>query len=116
MSLQEVVSELKQLGYKGCAKLRYCEPGCQLSTSLRELMSDGDAMRMTRFLVRRDVRHCSVYNVDGVRVDNGIEITSTDENYVPTAAELSGLSEDLVEVKVEGDSEASNEEDQFDDS
>ncbi|MED6147861.1 hypothetical protein PIB30_047915 [Stylosanthes scabra] len=71
---------------------------------------------MQRFLVTQDVRHFSVYAVDGVRVGNGIEITSTDEDYVPTAAELSGLGEGLVEVEVEGDSEASSEEDRFDDS
>ncbi|MED6199059.1 hypothetical protein PIB30_072395 [Stylosanthes scabra] len=114
-SLQEVVNELKQLGYKGCAKLWYCESGCQLSMGLKELMSDGDAMKMDRFLVTQDVKHCSVYVVDRVRVGNGIEINSTDEDYVPTA-ELSELGEGLVEVEVEGDSEASSEEDRFDDS
>ncbi|MED6175357.1 hypothetical protein PIB30_077539 [Stylosanthes scabra] len=86
--LQEVVSELKQLSYKGCAKLCYCEPDCQLSTGLRELMSDGDAMRMSRFLVSQDVKHCFVYDVDEVR----------------------------VEVEVEGELDPSSKEDRFDDS
>ncbi|RYQ92289.1 hypothetical protein Ahy_B09g098471 [Arachis hypogaea] len=95
-SLQEIVSELQKLGYKGYAR-RYCEPGCQLSSGLRELMSDGDAMRMGRLLVSQTVKHCSVYVVDGCR-----------------EAEYSGSG--FIEVEVEGESEASSEEDRFDDS
>ncbi|RYR46922.1 hypothetical protein Ahy_A07g032786 [Arachis hypogaea] len=94
-SLQEIVSELQKLGYKGNARIWYCEPGCQLSSCLRELMSDGDAMRMGR---------------EG----NGVEICSNYKDYVPTEAEYNESG--FVEVEVECESEASSEEDRFDDS
>ncbi|RYR73971.1 hypothetical protein Ahy_A02g008555 [Arachis hypogaea] len=113
-SLQEIVSELQKLGYKRYAKIWYYTSGCQLSSSLRELMSNGDAMRMGRLLVSQTVKHCSVYVVDGCRKDNGVEICSNDKDYVPTEAEYSGSG--FVEVEVEGESEASSEEDRFDDS
>ncbi|XP_020973078.1 uncharacterized protein LOC110269524 [Arachis ipaensis] len=103
-SLQEIVS----------AKIWYCEPGCQLSSGLRELMSDGDAMRMGRLLVLQTVKHCSVYVVDGCRKGNGVEICSNDKAYVPTEAEYNESG--FVEVEVECESEASSEEDRFDDS
>ncbi|RYR48395.1 hypothetical protein Ahy_A07g034416 [Arachis hypogaea] len=113
-SLQEIVSELQKLGYKGYAKIWYCELGCQLSSGLRESMSDGDAMRMGRLLVSETLKHCSVYVVDGYREGDGIEIYSNDKDYVPDEAEYSGSI--FVEVEVEGESEASSEEDRFDDS
>ncbi|RYR03238.1 hypothetical protein Ahy_B06g082097 [Arachis hypogaea] len=113
-SLQEIVSELQKLGYKGYARIWYCEPSCQLSSGLRELMSDGDAMRMGRLLVSQTVKHCLVYVVDGCREGNGVEIFSNDKDYVPTEAKYSGSG--FVEVEVEGESEASSEEDRFDDS
>ncbi|RYR18127.1 hypothetical protein Ahy_B03g062755 [Arachis hypogaea] len=113
-SLQEIVSELQKLGYKENAKIWYCEPSCQLSSGLRELMSDGDTMRMGRLLVSQTVKHCSLYVVDGCRKGNGVEIYSNDKDYVPTEAEYN--ESDFVEVEVECESEASSEEDRFDDS
>ncbi|RYR03986.1 hypothetical protein Ahy_B06g083482 [Arachis hypogaea] len=113
-SLQEIVSELQKLGYKGNARIWYCEPGYQLSSGLRELMSDGDAMRMGRLLVSQTVKHCSVYVVDGCREGNGVEICSNDKDYVPTEAEYNESG--FIEVEVECESEASSEEDRFDDS
>ncbi|RYR03373.1 hypothetical protein Ahy_B06g082281 [Arachis hypogaea] len=47
-SLQEIVSQLKQLGYKGYARVWYKEPVMDLKSGLREIKSDGDAMRMAR--------------------------------------------------------------------
>ncbi|XP_020976190.1 uncharacterized protein LOC110270856 [Arachis ipaensis] len=90
-SLQEIVSELQKLGYKGNARIRYCEPGCQLSSGLRELMSNGDAMRMDRLLVLQTVKHCSVYVVDGCREDPGLAAAANGKDpnaadTVPTAA------------------------------
>ncbi|RYR78720.1 hypothetical protein Ahy_A01g003574 isoform D [Arachis hypogaea] len=113
-SLQEIVSELQKLGYKGNARIWYCESGCQLSSGLRELMSDGDAMRMGRLLVSQTVKHCLVYVVDGCREGNGVEICSNDKDYVPTEGEYNESG--FVEVEVECESEASSEEDRFDDS
>ncbi|RYR66085.1 hypothetical protein Ahy_A03g012037 [Arachis hypogaea] len=113
-SLQEIVSELQKLGYKGNARIWYCEPGCQLSSGFRELMSDGDAMRMGRLLVSQTVKHYSVYVVDGCREGNSVEICSNDKDYVPTEAEYNESG--FVEVEVECVSEASSEEDRFDDS
>ncbi|MED6108472.1 hypothetical protein PIB30_024201 [Stylosanthes scabra] len=79
-------------------------------------MRDEDAMRMSMFFVSQNVKHCSVYAVDRVKVGNGIEITSTDEDYVSTAAEYSELGEGLLKVEVEGLLEPSRKEDRFDDS
>ncbi|RYR48329.1 hypothetical protein Ahy_A07g034348 [Arachis hypogaea] len=77
-------------------------------------MSDGDAMRMGRLLVSQTVKHCSVYVVDGCREGNGVEICSNEKDYVPTEAEYNESG--FVEVEVECESEASSEEDRFDDS
>ncbi|RYR00207.1 hypothetical protein Ahy_B07g088311 [Arachis hypogaea] len=77
-------------------------------------MSDGDAIRIGTLLVSQIVKHCSVYVVDGCKEGNGVEICSNDKDYVPTEAEYSGSG--FVEVEVEGESEASSEEDIFDDS
>ncbi|RYR67425.1 hypothetical protein Ahy_A03g013773 isoform B [Arachis hypogaea] len=48
-----------------------------LKSSLKEMKSDGDAMRMARSLVSD-----SVYVVDGVEEGNEIEITSSDVDYM----------------------------------
>ncbi|RYR69235.1 hypothetical protein Ahy_A03g015779 [Arachis hypogaea] len=95
-------------------KIWYCEPDCQLSSGLRELMSDGATMRMGRLLVSQTVKHCSVYVVNGYRKGNSVEICSNDKDYVPTEAEYNESG--FVEVEVECESEASSEEDRFDDS
>ncbi|RYR54755.1 hypothetical protein Ahy_A06g030036 isoform B [Arachis hypogaea] len=113
-SLQEIVNELQKLGYKENARIWYYEPGCQLSSGLRELISDGDAMRMGRLLVSQTVKYYSVYVVDGCREGNGVEIYLNDKDYVPTEAEYNESG--FVEVEVECESEASSEEDRFDDS
>ncbi|RYR53581.1 hypothetical protein Ahy_A06g028766 [Arachis hypogaea] len=97
-SLQEIVSQLKQLGYKSFARVWYKEPGMDLKSGLRELKSDGDAMRMARSLV---------YVVDGARESNGIEITSTDADYVPEEGEDSADDDGLLEVEVDAESEPS---------
>ncbi|RYR65053.1 uncharacterized protein LOC107633832 [Arachis ipaensis] len=113
-SLQEIVSQLKQLGYKGFARVWYKEPGMDLKSGLKEMKSDGDAMRMARSLVSSSCKHCEVYIVDGARESNGIEITSSDADYVPEEGEdsVSGL----LEVEVDAESEPSTEEEVFDDS
>ncbi|XP_016195822.1 uncharacterized protein LOC107636862 [Arachis ipaensis] len=111
-SLQEIVSLLKGLGYKGYAKLWWNEPGMELKLGLKELKSDGDAVRMARALVTDSVKHGIVYTVDGYREGNGVEITSMDPDYVPDEGEDSGL----IEVEVDAESEPSTEEDRFDDS
>ncbi|KAL4371316.1 hypothetical protein AHAS_Ahas06G0153600 [Arachis hypogaea] len=54
-SLQEIVSLLKGLGYKGYAKLWWNEPGMELKLGLKELKSDGDAVKMARALVTDSV-------------------------------------------------------------
>ncbi|RYR48748.1 hypothetical protein Ahy_A07g034823 [Arachis hypogaea] len=111
-SLQEIVSQLKQLGYKGFAMVWYKEPGMDLKLGLREMKSDRDAMRMARSLVSSSCKHCEVYVVDGARKSNGIEITSSDANYVPEEGEDSGSG--LLEVEVDAESEPSTEEEVFD--
>ncbi|XP_015970679.1 uncharacterized protein LOC107494166 [Arachis duranensis] len=83
-SLQEIVSQLKQLGYKSFARVWYKEPGMDLKSGLRELKSDGDAMRMAR-------------------ESNGIEITSTDADYVPEEGEDSADDDGLLEVEVDAE-------------
>ncbi|RYR73230.1 hypothetical protein Ahy_A02g007573 [Arachis hypogaea] len=113
-SLQEIVSQLKQLGYKGFARVWYKELGMDLKSGLREMKSDGDAMRMARSLVSSSCKHCEVYVVDGARESNGIEITSSDADYVPKEGEDSGSG--LLEVEVDAESEPSTEEEVFDDS
>ncbi|RYR17519.1 hypothetical protein Ahy_B03g062232 [Arachis hypogaea] len=115
-SLQEIVSQLKQLGYKGFARVWYKEPGMDLKSGLRELKSDGDAMRMARSLVSNSCKHCEVYVVDGARESNGIHITSTDADYVPEEGEDSANDDGLLEVEVDAESEPSTEEEVFDDS
>ncbi|RYR28700.1 hypothetical protein Ahy_B01g052857 [Arachis hypogaea] len=115
-SLQEIVSQLKQLGYKGFARVWYKEPGMDLKSGLRELKSDGDAMRMARSLVSNSCKHCEVYVVDGARESKGIEITSTDADYVPEEGEDSADDDGLLEVEVDAESEPSTEEEVFDDS
>ncbi|RYR08142.1 hypothetical protein Ahy_B05g075696 [Arachis hypogaea] len=111
-SLQEIVNLLKGLGYKGYAKLWWNKPGMELKLGLKELKSDGDAVRMARALVTDSVKHGIVYAVDGYREGNGVEITSMDPDYVPDEGEDSGL----IEVEVDAESEPSTEEDRFDDS
>ncbi|KAL4293438.1 hypothetical protein AHAS_Ahas18G0128100 [Arachis hypogaea] len=113
-SLQEIVSQLKQLGYKGFARVWYKEPGMDLKSGLREMKFDGDAMRMARSLVSSSCKHCEVYVVDGARESNGIEITSSDADYVPKEGEDSGSG--LIEVEVDAESEPSTEKEVFDDS
>ncbi|MED6195834.1 hypothetical protein PIB30_041624 [Stylosanthes scabra] len=73
-------------------------------------------MRMKKFLVAQDVKHCVVYVVDGFRKGNGIEITSTDDDYVPSEEDYVGSGDGLIEVKIEGESEASRADEKFDDS
>ncbi|RYR15692.1 hypothetical protein Ahy_B04g072597 isoform A [Arachis hypogaea] len=97
-SLQEIVSQLKQLGYKGFARVWYKEPGIDLKLDLREMKSDGDAMRMARSLMSSSCKHCEVYVVDGAREKEG---------------EDSGTG--LIEVEVDAESEPSTEEEVFDD-
>ncbi|MED6124637.1 hypothetical protein PIB30_060822 [Stylosanthes scabra] len=84
--------------------------------SLRALMSDGDAMKMGRLLVSQPIKHCSVYVVDGCKEGNGVEITSNNEDYIPSKEDYIGSGDGLVEVEVEGESAPSSEEDMFDDS
>ncbi|MED6151971.1 hypothetical protein PIB30_087408 [Stylosanthes scabra] len=115
-SVQEIVSELRKLGYKGYAKIWCCAPGYQINSGLRVLMSDGDAMKMGRLLVSQSIRHCSIYVVDGCREGNEVEITSTEEDYVPSREDYNDTDEGLLEVEVEGEPEPSNEDDKFDDS
>ncbi|RYR26428.1 hypothetical protein Ahy_B02g060659 [Arachis hypogaea] len=115
-SLQEIFSQLKQLGYKGFARVWYKEPGMDLKSGLRELKSDGDAMRMARSLVSNSCKHCEVYVVDGARESKGIEITSTDADYVSEEGEDSADDDGLLEVEVDAESEPSTEEEVFDDS
>ncbi|RYR65052.1 hypothetical protein Ahy_A03g011053 isoform A [Arachis hypogaea] len=100
-SLQEIVSQLKQLGYKGFARVWYKEPGMDLKSGLKEMKSDGDAMRMARSLVSSSCKHCEVYIVDGARESNEEGEDS-----------VSGL----LEVEVDAESEPSTEEEVFDDS
>ncbi|XP_020972721.1 uncharacterized protein LOC110269309 [Arachis ipaensis] len=78
------------------------------------MKSDGDAMRIARSLVSSSCKHCEVYVVDGARESNGIEITSSDADYVPEEGEDSGSG--LIEVEVDAESEPSTEEEVFDDS
>ncbi|KAL4300284.1 uncharacterized protein DS421_17g587830 [Arachis hypogaea] len=110
--LQEIVSLLKGLGYKGYAKLWWKKPEVDLKLGLKELKSDGDAVRMARDLVTNSVKHGIVFAVHGYREGNGIEITSIDTDYVPDECEDSGL----IEVEVNAKSEPSTEENRFDDS
>ncbi|XP_057740412.1 uncharacterized protein LOC130957585 [Arachis stenosperma] len=112
--LQEIVSELKKLGYKGYARLWYKEPELDLNSRLREMKSDGDVMRMTKSLVFGSVKHCEVYVVDRVKEDKGIEITSSDVDYMPEEGEDSDSG--LLEVEVDAESEPSTKEEAFDDS
>ncbi|RYR60956.1 hypothetical protein Ahy_A04g018044 [Arachis hypogaea] len=106
-SLQEI-----GLGYKGYAKLWWNEPEMDLKVGLTELKSDRNAINMGRALVADPVKHGIVYAVDGYREGNGVEITSTDPDYIPNEGEDSGL----IEVEVDSESEPSTEEDRFDDS
>ncbi|RYR77388.1 hypothetical protein Ahy_A01g001820 [Arachis hypogaea] len=114
-SLQEIVSQLKQQGYKGFARVWYKEPGMDLKSDLREIKSDGNAMRMARSLVSSSCKHCEVYVVNGARESNGIEITSTNADYVPEGGEDSADDDGLLEVEVDAESEPSTEEEVFDD-
>ncbi|RYR54171.1 hypothetical protein Ahy_A06g029424 isoform C [Arachis hypogaea] len=113
-SMQEIFSHLKQLGYKGFARVWYKEPEMDLKLGLREMKSDGDAMRMVRSLVSSSYKHCEVYVVDGVKESNRIEITSSDVDYVLGEGEDSGS--ELIEVEVDVESEHSTEDEIFDDS
>ncbi|RYR52774.1 hypothetical protein Ahy_A06g027650 [Arachis hypogaea] len=92
-SLQDIVSKLKKLWYKGYARLWYKELGMDLNSNLREMKSDGDAMRMARSLVSGSVKHCKVYVVDAVKEGKRIKITSSDIDYVPVEGDdnCSGL-------------------------
>ncbi|RYR16520.1 hypothetical protein Ahy_B04g073552 [Arachis hypogaea] len=83
-SLQEIVAALKEVGYTGNAKIW-------------ELKSDGDAMRMGKYVVEQEIKHCHVY-----------------ADYIPSDGEYSA--NDLVEVKVVSQSESSSEDNRFDDS
>ncbi|XP_016205935.1 uncharacterized protein LOC107646251 [Arachis ipaensis] len=100
-SLQDIVSQLKQLGYKGYAMVWYKEPGMDLKSGLKEMKSDGEAMRMARSLVSSSCKHCEVDVVDGVREEEG---------------ENSGSSSGLIEVEVDAESEPSTDEEVFGDS
>ncbi|RYR04691.1 hypothetical protein Ahy_B06g084473 [Arachis hypogaea] len=111
-SLQEIVSLLKDLGYKGYAKLWWNEPRVDLKLGIKELKLDGDAARMARALLMDFGKHGIVFDVDGYRKGNEVEITSIDSDYVPDEGEDSGL----IEVEVDAESEPSTEEDRFDDS
>ncbi|RYR26660.1 hypothetical protein Ahy_B02g060938 isoform A [Arachis hypogaea] len=113
-SLQEIVAALKEVGYTGNAKIWWNEPGVALKDGLRELKSDGDAMRMGKYVVEQEIKHCHVYAVSGCRQGNGVEITSNDEDYIPSDGEYSA--NDLVEVEVVSQSESSSEDNRFDDS
>ncbi|RYR21805.1 hypothetical protein Ahy_B03g067120 [Arachis hypogaea] len=93
-SLQEIVAALKEIGYTGNAKIWWNEPVVALKDGLRELKSDGDATRMDK--------------------EMGVEITSNDEDYIPSDGEYSG--NDLVEVEVVSQSDSSSEDNRFDDS
>ncbi|RYR37114.1 hypothetical protein Ahy_A09g042045 [Arachis hypogaea] len=93
-SLQEIIAVLKEVGYTGNAKIWWNEPGVALKDGLRGLKSDGDAMRMNK-------------------QENGVEITSNDEDYIPSDGEYSD--NDLVEVEVVSQSESSSEDNRFDD-
>ncbi|RYR79667.1 hypothetical protein Ahy_A01g004485 [Arachis hypogaea] len=55
-SLQEIVVAVKEIGYTGNAKIWWNEPGVALKDGLRELKSDGDAMRMGKFVVEQEER------------------------------------------------------------
>ncbi|MED6177256.1 hypothetical protein PIB30_096448, partial [Stylosanthes scabra] len=70
--------------------------------SLRELMSDRDAMRMGKLLVSNSIKNCFVYVVDGVREGNGVEISSNYEDYVPRKEDYIEMGNGLIEVEVEG--------------
>ncbi|RYQ96710.1 hypothetical protein Ahy_B08g092561 [Arachis hypogaea] len=113
-SLQEIVAALKEIGYTSNAKIWLNEPGVALKDGLRELKSDGDAMRMGMFVVEQETKHYHVYAVNECRQGNGVEITSNDEDYIPSDGEYSG--NDLVEVEVVSQSESSSEDNRFDDS
>ncbi|XP_016185895.1 uncharacterized protein LOC107627575 [Arachis ipaensis] len=113
-SLKEIVAALKEVGYTGNAKIWWNGPGVALKDGLRELKSDGDAMRMGKYVVEQEIKHCHVYAVSGCRQGNGVEITSNDEDYIPSDGEYSA--NDLVEVEVVSQSESSSEDNRFDDS
>ncbi|KAL4286053.1 hypothetical protein AHAS_Ahas19G0047700 [Arachis hypogaea] len=85
-----------------------------LKSDLRELKSNGDAMRMARSLALSSCKHCEVYVVDGVREGNRIEITFSDVDYVPEEGEDSGSG--LIEVEMDAELESSTDEEVFDDS
>ncbi|RYR39463.1 hypothetical protein Ahy_A09g045015 [Arachis hypogaea] len=115
-SLQEIVNQLKQLGYKSFARVWYKESGMDLKLGFREMKSDGDVMRMARSLVSSSCKYCEVYVVDGAREGNGIKITSSDADYVPEEGEDSGFDSGLIEVEVDAESKPSTDEKVFDDS
>ncbi|RYR58176.1 hypothetical protein Ahy_A05g023849 [Arachis hypogaea] len=108
--------QLKQLGYKDFARIWYKEPRMDLKSCLREMKSDGDAMRMVRSLVSSSCKHCKVYVVDGDKEGNGIEITSSNADYVSEEGEDSDSESGLMEVEVDTESEPSTDEEVFDDS
>lgn len=85
-----------------------------LKSSLKEMKSDGDAMRMARSLVLGSVKHCEVYVVDGVKEGNEIKITSSDVDYMAEEGDDSGIG--LIKVKVDAESEPYTEKEAFDDS
>ncbi|RYR29245.1 hypothetical protein Ahy_B01g053594 isoform B [Arachis hypogaea] len=85
-----------------------------LKSGLRDFKSNGDALRMARSLVSSSLKHCEVYVVDGVREGNGIEITSSDVDYVPEGGQDSGSG--LIEVQVDAELEPSTNEEVFNDS
>ncbi|RYR01493.1 hypothetical protein Ahy_B06g080366 [Arachis hypogaea] len=64
-----------------------------------KLKSDGDMMRMDKFVVDQKTKHYHMYVVNGYRQENEIKITSNDEDYVPSDGEYSG--DTLVEVEVD---------------
>ncbi|RYR27862.1 hypothetical protein Ahy_B01g051933 [Arachis hypogaea] len=83
-SLQEIVAALKEIRYTANAKILWNEPGVALKDGLRELKSDGDAMKIGKFVVEQETKHCHVYAVNGCRQENGVEIPSNNEDYIPS--------------------------------
>ncbi|RYR02642.1 hypothetical protein Ahy_B06g081445 [Arachis hypogaea] len=113
-SLQDIVRELKKLGYKGYARLWYKELEMNLNSGIGEMKSDANVMRIARLLVSGSVKHCEVYVVDGVKEGKWIEITSNDVDYMPEEGEDSGNG--LLKVEVDAELEPSTKEEAFDDS
>ncbi|MED6210183.1 hypothetical protein PIB30_061730 [Stylosanthes scabra] len=117
-SIQELTTKLKEIGYVGNAEIWWCEEGVLLKGGLRELKSDRDAMRMGNFLISQDNKHCHVYAVSGFWQGTSVEITTNDEDYVPSDVDVEYTSGEsgMIEVQVVSESESSSKEEIFDDS